>query len=74
MESPFLTSLQNNWEIIIAIVGVIWSYASLNSKVKNLHLRVLHLEENADRREEILIEIRERLASIEATLKTLTVK
>ena len=41
-----LTALQDNWSILVSIVGLIWSYANLKWHVWQLHTRVIEHEEH----------------------------
>lgn len=41
-----LTVLQDNWSILVSIVGLIWSYANLKWHVWQLHTKVMEHEEN----------------------------
>jgi len=41
-----LTVLQDNWSILVSIVGLIWSYANLKWHVWQLHSKVMEHEEH----------------------------
>jgi len=41
-----LATLQDNWSILVSIVGLIWSYANLKGHVWQLHTRVIEHEEH----------------------------
>ena len=40
-----LTALQDNWSILVSIVGLIWSYANLKWHVWQLHTKVMEHEQ-----------------------------
>lgn len=44
MENSFLTILQDNWAILVSLVGLIWSYANLRWHVDQLQSKVMEHE------------------------------
>lgn len=64
----------NYWPLAVAVMGMAITWTKMGGKIDALSARVEKLEEGAERRDEILIEIRERLVSIETTLKLLEKK
>lgn len=62
----------NYWSQILTLVGLVWGYARLNAKVDSNCSRIDHLENRVEEMSPIWLEVKERLASIEATLKFLT--
>lgn len=66
-----IDSLLKYLPLLISVAGLIITWVKMGDKIESLSIRVTKLEESAEKREVILIEIRERLASIETTLKLL---
>lgn len=64
--------LKEYWSVIVAFVGIIYSYASLKAQNCEQERRIKILEEEVGKLNPIWIEIKERLVAIETTLKILT--
>lgn len=60
------------WSQILTLVGIVWGYARLANKVAEHTSQITHLENKMEEMNPVLMEIRERLSGIEATLKYLT--
>ena len=67
-----METLSSYWSILIAVVGIIVSFANLKSQNTEQERRITELETKVEHMNPVLMEIRERLASIEATLKILS--
>jgi hypothetical protein len=67
----FIEYLRDYWTILAAFAGIVYSYTTL--KVQNIdqEKRITLLEKEARELNPVLIEIRTKLASIEATLHML---
>jgi tRNA(Ser,Leu) C12 N-acetylase TAN1 len=59
---------QDYWIIISAFVGIVTSYVTLKMQNENQERRIAKLEEESEKLNPVLMEIRTKLASIEATL------
>lgn len=66
--------LANYWSLAIVIISIAITWTKMGGKIDALSDRVKVLETGAERRDEILIEIRERLVSIETTLEIIKKK
>lgn len=69
-----LTSLANYWPIIISVLGLGATWITMQNVDKDHEKRISVLETKHDSQGPVLIDIRERLASIETALKYLTQK
>jgi hypothetical protein len=59
------------WQILTALVSVIYTFAHLKSQNEDQEKRLCKLEGRVDDMSPVFMEIKERLASIEATLKSI---
>jgi len=64
--------LNEYWSIILTIIGVVISFTTLKMQNSDQERRIECLENKLEELNPIWVEIKERLASIEATLKFLT--
>ncbi len=60
--------LKEYWTIIVAFAGMVYSYATLKMQNIDQEKRIDKLEKESKELNPVLIEIRTKLASIEATL------
>lgn len=67
-----METITQYWSIIVCIVGVIITFANLKSQNGEQERRIVELEHKVEGMNPLLTEIKERLASIETTLKILT--
>ena len=63
--------LKDYWTILAAFTGIVYSYATLKMQNIDQEKRISLLEKEARELNPVLIEIRTKLASIEATLHML---
>lgn len=63
--------LKDYWTILAALVGIIYSYATLKMQNTDQEKRITRLENEMGDLNPVLMEIRTKLASIEATLHML---
>ena len=63
--------LRDYWTILAAFAGIVYSYATLKMQNIDQEKRIKKLEDNAENLNPVLMEIRTKLASIEATLHML---
>ena len=70
----FIDALTEYWYVIISIIGVIVSYVELKAQNLRQEIRIQKLEDKNEELNPILLEIRTKLASIEATLQFLIKK
>jgi hypothetical protein len=63
--------LRDYWTILAAFTGIVYSYATLKMQNIDQEKRISLLEKEARELNPVLIEIRTKLASIEATLHML---
>jgi hypothetical protein len=63
--------LKDYWTILAAFTGIVYSYATLKMQNCDQEKRITILEKEARELNPVLIEIRTKLASIEATLHML---
>lgn len=66
-----LDYLKDYWTIIATVVGIVYSYATLKMQNIDQEKRISILEKESKELNPVLIEIRTKLASIEATLRML---
>jgi hypothetical protein len=59
---------QDYWMLLTAFAGIITAWVTLKMQNENQERRIKKLEDDADKLNPVLIEIRTKLASIEATL------
>jgi hypothetical protein len=67
-----ISIINEYWAIIITGAGIIASFAILKYQNTDQERRIRCIEDKLEELNPIWVEIRERLASIEATLKMLT--
>jgi hypothetical protein len=63
--------LKDYWTILAAFTGIVYSYATLKMQNEDQEKRISILEKESKELNPVLIEIRTKLASIEATLHML---
>jgi hypothetical protein len=63
--------LSTYWQIVVALAGIIYSYATLRLQNTEQERRIMILEQEAKDLNPVIIDIRTKLASIEATLLAL---
>jgi len=63
--------LSTYWQIVVALAGIIYSYATLKLQNTEHERRIMILEQEAKDLNPVIIDIRTKLASIEATLQAL---
>lgn len=63
--------LKDYWTILTAFAGIVYSYAILKMQNIDQEKRICQLEKESRELNPVLIEIRTKLASIEATLRML---
>ena len=63
--------LRDYWTILAAFAGIVYSYATLKMQNIDQEKRITRLEKEARELNPVLMEIRTKLASIEATLHML---
>ena len=63
--------LSNYWQVVVALAGIIYSYATLKLQNTEQERRIMCLEQEAKSLSPVIIDIRTKLASIEATLLAL---
>ena len=66
-----LEFLSTYWQIVVALAGIIYSYANLRLQNTEQERRIMTLEQDAKDLNPVIIDIRTKLASIEATLLAL---
>lgn len=60
------------WQIIVAFIGIVYTFITFKVQNEDQERRLKCLEKKVDDMNPVLIDIRTKLASIEATLKMLT--
>lgn len=60
------------WQVIVALFGIVYTFMTLKIQNSEQERRICVLEKKVDEMNPVLIDIRTKLASIEATLKMLT--
>ena len=60
------------WQIITAFIGIVYTFITFKVQNEDQERRLKCLEKKVDDMNPVLIDIRTKLASIEATLKMLT--
>jgi Holliday junction resolvase-like predicted endonuclease len=60
--------IRQNWSQLLTLIGIIWGYATLNAKVNEHTQEIDVIQRQLEEMSPIWSEIKERLASIEATL------
>lgn len=60
------------WQVITAFVGIVYTFITFKVQNTEQERRLCVLEKKVDEMNPVLIDIRTKLASIEATLKMLT--
>jgi len=68
----FAEALKEYWTIIATVAGIVYSYATLKTEIKEMDKRLCATEEELKKISPIWIEIKERLVAIETTLKILS--
>jgi hypothetical protein len=63
--------LSTYWQIVVALAGIIYSYATLKLQNTEQERRIMCLEKEAKDLNPVIMDIRTKLASIEATLQAL---
>ena len=69
-----LEFISQYWAVILGVIAFIMSYTDLKSQNSSQEKRIEKLEKDSEALNPVLIEIRTKLASIEATLQMLTRK
>ena len=67
-----ISLINEYWVVITAFIGIITSFVLLKFQNNEQERRIKYLEEKIEELNPIWVEIKERLAGIEATLKMLT--
>ena len=60
------------WQVITAFIGIVYTFITFKVQNTEQERRLCILEKKVDEMNPILVDIRTKLASIEATLKMLT--
>ena len=63
--------LSTYWQIVVALAGIIYSYATLKLQNTEQERRITCLEKESKDLNPVIMDIRTKLASIEATLQAL---
>jgi low affinity Fe/Cu permease len=67
-----LDAICKYWQVIVALFGIVYTFMTLKIQNSEQERRICVLEKKIDEMNPVLIDIRTKLASIEATLKMLT--